>query len=519
MIHWAQPVCSRQQIVLFAPSLDDSIGPDHPVRLVDEMLRGLDFSQWEAHYERVEGQPPIHPRVVASAIIYSLSLGIRSSRRIEDALANRLDLIWLCEGREMDHSTLAKFRTKFAEPIKQLFRQIGKLAIAMELASLNQISLDGTTKRSSNAKYCTARRESLDQKLAALDEQVQQMMDQWQAQDQQDQELFGETSPTKLPQKLRDLKRRQQHLQQAMEKLKQIEARQGGRKVRGGKGSAVPTTDPDSSITKSKSGGFAPNYTVVLATEGQNGFIVDAQVQGNDDEPGTVMPAMKSIEQNFGQTPGEVLTDANFNTGENLQKLNEQGTVPWMASKQPTTPDNPAIRPDPTQPIADELHEKLPVNPAHKALDRSAFVYDAQQDCYHCPMGKTLPLHAIHHLQRDGTQRIYQASTDDCRHCPLAGRCLVGASTERRVRRDEYEPLREEMARRMQSPDGKKKYKRRSFLAETPFAVMNTTFSFRQFLLRGLGKAGTELLWICSAMNLTKLTRLISRQRLQPAIA
>jgi len=514
VIHWAQPLCSRQQTVLFAPTLDDAIQADHPVRLVDEVLRSLDFSAWEAEYERAEGQPPIHPRVVAGATVYALSLGIRSSRRIEDALANRLDLIWLCEGRVIDHSTLAKFRTKFADPIRRLFRQIGTVAIEMGLANLNQVALDGTTKRSNNARYCTARRENLEQKLAALDQAVQQMMDQWQAQDQQEQELFGESSPTKLPRKLRDLSQRQQRLREAMEKLKQTEARQAGRKDRGSKGPAVPSTDPDSSVIKSKSGGFAPNYTVVLASEGQNGFIIDAQVQGSDDEPGSVMPAMQRIEQNFGEKPAELLADANFNTGENLQKLNQQGTVPWMASRQPPKPDNPALRADPTQPVPEALHEKLPVNPSHKALDKSAFVYDAQRDCYHCPMGKTLPLHAIHHLQRDGIQRTYQASTDDCRNCPLARRCLVGASSERRIRRDEYEPLREEMARRMQSADGQKKYKRRSFLAETPFAVMNTTFNFRQFLLRGLAKAGTELLWICSAMNISKLVRLLAQHRL-----
>jgi hypothetical protein len=70
----------------------------------------------------------------------------------------------------------------------------------------------------------------------------------------------------------------------------------------------------------------------------------------------------------------------------------------------------------------------------------------------------------------------------------------------------------------MQSDVGKTKYKRRSFLSETPFAVMNTTLNFRQFLLRGIEKAGIELLWTCGAMNLSKLIRLMIGQRLTAGV-
>jgi transposase len=166
MIRWAQSNCNRNQIVLFAPTLEDSIAADHPVRLFHEVLAGLDFSPWEAEYERVEGQPPIHPRVMAGMILYGMSLGIRSSGKIEDATANRVDFIWLCQGRVIDHATVAKFRVKFAAQIKQLFVQVGKVAIGMGLANLNQIALDGTAKRSNNARYKTARRTSLESRRA-----------------------------------------------------------------------------------------------------------------------------------------------------------------------------------------------------------------------------------------------------------------------------------------------------------------------------------------------------------------
>ena len=520
MIRWAENKCNRNQVALFSPTLDDSITPDHPVRLFDEVLASLNFLEWEAGYERVDGQPPIHPRVVAGAILYGMSLGIRSSRKVEDATANRVDFMWLshvaCHGRVIDHATVANFRVKFAAQIKSLFRQVGKVAIGMGLANLNQIALDGTAKRSNNSRYKTSRRANLEQKLSGLDEQVEQMMNQWKEQDARDQELFGETSPSKLPRELKELSKRQARLREAMKKLAEIECKQSGRKDVSARGPAVPTTDPDCTVSKSKTGGFAPNYTVVLASEGQNGFIVDAQIQGGNDEPSSVMPAVAEIEAHFGQKPGELLADSNFNTGTNLKELTEQKTQPFMPPRQEPSRENPAVRPDPTDPVPTEQHEKLPVNPQLKVLDKSAFIYDPAADHYHCPMGKPLEFAGTTSYKRDsikGTYRIYEAAAGACQGCPLAEQCLLGKRTERRVVRDEYEPLREAMAARMESESGKKKYKRRSFLCETPFAVMNTTMNFHQFLLRGIEKAGTELMWTCGAMNLSKLARLIARQR------
>jgi hypothetical protein len=48
MSHWAAARLDRLQVTLFAPTLDQSLNPDHPVRLFDEILRGIDFSGWES---------------------------------------------------------------------------------------------------------------------------------------------------------------------------------------------------------------------------------------------------------------------------------------------------------------------------------------------------------------------------------------------------------------------------------------------------------------------------------------
>ena len=92
----------------------------------------------------------IHPRVMAGFILYGLSLGIRSSRKLEDAAANRLDFIGLLEGRVPDHATICKFRTQFGGQIKGLFKQVGRVAMNLGLVSLNQVMLDGTDIKANN---------------------------------------------------------------------------------------------------------------------------------------------------------------------------------------------------------------------------------------------------------------------------------------------------------------------------------------------------------------------------------
>ncbi len=62
MSHFAQPVLGRSQLVLIPTTLDNVIPEGHDVRILDELLRTQDWSQWEAEYCAGRGQPRIHPR-------------------------------------------------------------------------------------------------------------------------------------------------------------------------------------------------------------------------------------------------------------------------------------------------------------------------------------------------------------------------------------------------------------------------------------------------------------------------
>ena len=46
--YWARTPQARGQQILFSTTLDDVIPPDHPVRLIGELLDGFDWTSWES---------------------------------------------------------------------------------------------------------------------------------------------------------------------------------------------------------------------------------------------------------------------------------------------------------------------------------------------------------------------------------------------------------------------------------------------------------------------------------------
>jgi len=547
MSGWNQAPLPRDQILLFRETLGDRIPQDHSVRLLWEILNGLDWSGWERHYVLVAGQPPIHPRVMAGAILYGLTHGIRSSRRLEWACVHAVDFMWLVEGRTIDHSTFCDFRTRFKRELKDVFRQLGRLAMHMGLVSLNQVALDGTRVKANSSAHATASAKTLEQRLAVLDEQIDKMLAEADEVDGREKDLFGDSvSATTLPRELGELTQRQERLRKALQAAQKIDAKRqksketskqkdtlkqtdtskqtstskqkdGSKQKGSSKHSAkVPVADPEAAIMPNKEGGFAPNFNPVATADGECGMIVDADVLNQINEAETVIPTVERIEATFGQRPEQFLADSAFATGGNLSELAERGIEALMPVEQSLRPDqNPAERGDPSTPVSKEDWPKLPRRARTGKLDRSAFVFDRAQDCYFCPAGRALVFDQVKIKGRANGEasqyRVYKCPS--CADCGLAGDCLSGQAKRRTVSHDQYEDVRQSAAAGLKTKSGKAAYARRAHLAETPNAVIKQVLGLRQFLLRGLEKVRTEWLWACTAFNLRKLIRALEPLR------
>lgn len=88
---------SRDPTTLFPDRLDDWIGEDHLVRVVDLFVDQLDLTALgvQRHTAARTGRPGYHPAVLLKLFIYGYLNRIPSSRRLESEAGRNVELMWL----------------------------------------------------------------------------------------------------------------------------------------------------------------------------------------------------------------------------------------------------------------------------------------------------------------------------------------------------------------------------------------------------------------------------------------
>jgi transposase len=164
----------RNQTLLLPNSVDDYIGPDNPVRVVEAFVEQLDLQG--AGFFRVEpketGRPGYHPGDLLKLYIYGYLNRVRSSRRLEAETRRNLEVMWLVRGLTPDFKTIADFRKDNRDAFKPVFRQFVLLCRKLELFGKELLAVNGTrlkavnsTERNFTHAKLTKQIESTDQKL------------------------------------------------------------------------------------------------------------------------------------------------------------------------------------------------------------------------------------------------------------------------------------------------------------------------------------------------------------------
>lgn len=514
--YWQDAPLPRSQIVLFEETLDSRIPQDHPVRILDEILSRLDWSEWEAQYHGAVGQPPIHPSVLCKVILFGLTRRIRSSRQLEYNIKHSIDFIWLTSGRVFDHSTLSAFRRKHHTQLKKIYKQLVQTAIDMGVAKLSELCIDGTRVLANASRFKRWTQENLTKVIAQLDREIQSALNELELTDQAD-DLFDDGQPSdQLPSSIADMQARRKQLDEMMSQLKDMEAARKSKGIDATKNPAqLPKADTDARILPNKEGGYAPNYTPMAVTETENGFIVGADVVMGNVEHTMLLPMVDEIIADFNAEVVTVMGDGAYSAGENLHGC-EQRELELLSPIAASASNCAADRSDPSAPVAAEKIAHLPIMAQTKCFDKSAFIYDKDADCYYCPAGKQLPHSGTESKRRSGTLvTVHNYVCGDCVGCELASKCKTNPSSKvgRKVSHDQYEPERRRHRERMQAAEAKQRYNQRSHYGETPFAVLKAVLGLRRFLLRGHAGVRTEWLWSCTAFNLRKLIALVAPRR------
>jgi transposase len=114
----------RSQVTLLPECLDDFIGPDNPVRVVDAFVDALDLPAlgFDGAAPAATGRPSYHPAVILKIYIYGYLNRVQSSRRLEHECQRNVELMWLTGRLAPDFKTIADFRRDSGKAIRSACR-------------------------------------------------------------------------------------------------------------------------------------------------------------------------------------------------------------------------------------------------------------------------------------------------------------------------------------------------------------------------------------------------------------
>jgi transposase len=518
------PEQAREQLVLWSSRLEDAIPVDHPVRLLDELLRSSAFSaefrDWEGDYSSLEGQPAYHPRELTALVIYGALNRLRSSRQLEAAAYNRLDVLWLLSGQHPDHSTIAAFVNRHGARLKRIKKQVLKIGMLAGVVKLDHVAVDGTKIEADAGRGSVLSEEKIRAMAARAEEAVAAWEAEWAANEARETAVLGDSVPWAAPEG-RALSQRLARKKRELERLNRaIEAVERRRAEAEEAGSAAPraiavTSDPDSRSMRDKEGRSKPNYNAQLAVDSGSGMILGEAVNDRAEDSGQLTPLLEEVRENCGRLPAEASADSQYNTGPELAAIEQMSVVVYVPDAHQRS--SGALRPlEQSEALAavaagQELSAaQWPALPrdAKGFLDKSAFVYDANKNEYRCPAGRPLPLLRMScKSTRAGRTVRQQYRCTSCSSCPQAPACCRKPTVGRIVNRDQYEEHRERMRIRMASPEGRARYRLRKQTVEPCIGRIKHNLGVRRFLRRSLAKVATEWALLCTAVNVGVLLR------------
>lgn len=274
----------------------------------------------------------------------------------------------------------------------------------------------------------------------------------------------------------------------------------------------LPITDNDARILPNKKGeGYSANYTPMIGTLTDTGLIVESTVVIGNVEQTELVPMLERVEENFGAGVDTVLADKAYSTGANIEGTEQMGINLISPMSEVECESNPAIREDLNEPVSEGDIKKLPINPQTKRFDKTAFVFNQEENAYYCPNGK--PLVFIKDGKKHGKQtQEYSCAPDTCSQCPLVALCRLKPETKggRTIHHDQHEASRRRHREKMNTAESKATYNKRQHPGEMPFGVIKNCFGLRQFKLRGEEKVKMEWNWYTAGFNLRRLMSLVT---------
>lgn len=351
------PYAQDQQFLL-PPSLHEWVEEDSLERFVSDVVDHMNeegrLAAFYASY-RTDGwgHPAYHPIMLLKVLLYGYSMGVRSSRKIAEALKRDVAFRYLSANQQPDFRTISDFRKRHLEEFEALFGDIVELCQEAGLAKLGRVAVDGRRVKGNAALTRNRTREQIDKEVHRILEEAEQI-------DREEDEKYGpDRRGDELPEELRTREGRLRKLKEARARLEakeqalkelqaeRIEARQDeekrtGRKKRGRKpkppdeveldeDQKVNLTDPESQILKTRTG-WVQGYNGQVMVDCSSQVIVAQHVTNEANDVQQLKPLIEGCTEVNGELPAEVLADAGYWSEENAEPEGDEQPELFIAT-------------------------------------------------------------------------------------------------------------------------------------------------------------------------------------------
>ncbi len=204
----------RGQSTLFPERLEDWIGEDNAVRVIDIFVEELDLAElgFGGVDPEATGRPSYHPSVLLKLYIYGYLNRVQSSRRLEREAGRNVEVMWLTGRLAPDHKTIADFRKDNGRAIRQVCARFVVLCRTMGLLGQASVAIDGSKFKAVNNRDKNFTHAKMARRLAQIEESVVRYLQQLDSADRQGPSEALDTKTTRLKEKIAKLKEEMQRL-------------------------------------------------------------------------------------------------------------------------------------------------------------------------------------------------------------------------------------------------------------------------------------------------------------------
>ncbi len=466
----------RNQIPLFASSIEAAIDQDNEVRLIDMFVESLKLADYGFKVSFIEnGRPAYHPADLLKLYIYGYINRIRSSRALEKECGRNIELMWLMKSLVPDHNTISNFRKDNPKAISKVFRATVQLAKQFDLIGGQLLAGDSTKLRAQNSKKNNFNEAKIKRHIEYIDARLEEYN---KILASEDKDSVSEPEKVEILEKIKKHKERKAGYLDLRKQLEQSGETQ------------ISTSDPDSRQMITRNNITEVALSAQTTVDSKYNIPIDYKVTNQPDNKamGGMARRAKTILQDSSFT---MLYDKGYHTGGEFDYAEKQGIEVIVA-----IPGPGSHAPDP-------------------AFDVEHFVYDKQTDTYTCPAGNTLSSNGNQYDKNSSktNYKVKQYKTNECKGCPLAAQCTK-SKNGRILERSQYADLVD--ANKKRYVINKEVYRQRQAIVEHPYGTIKRQWGYSYIMTKKyIKRATSDVGLIFTVYNLRRIMNIVGHQKLE----